>query len=36
LNDEEVAAIAERAGWLLDAGVLPYDPSGRRVPWPLV
>ncbi|MBU3704882.1 MAG: SCO1664 family protein [Ilumatobacteraceae bacterium] len=36
LNDEEVAAIAERAQWLLDAGALPYDPSGRRVPWPLV
>lgn len=36
LNDEEVEAISERAQWLLDAGVLPYDPTGRRVPWPLV
>ncbi|MFM7744563.1 MAG: SCO1664 family protein [Actinomycetota bacterium] len=36
LNDEEGEAIVERAQWLLDAGVLPYDPSGRRVPWPLV
>ena len=36
LNDDEIEAIRERAQWLLDAGVLPYDPSGRRVPWPLV
>ena len=36
LNDEENDALRERAQWLLDAGVLPYDPSGRRVPWPLV
>ena len=36
LNDEENEALCERAQWLLDAGVLPYDPSGRRVPWPLV
>ena len=36
LDDDEVDAIRERAEWLLEAGVLPYDPSGRRVPWPLV
>lgn len=36
LDDEEIAAVAQRAEWLLEAGVLPYDPSGRRVPWPLV
>ena len=36
LSDDEIEAIHERARWLLDAGVLPYDPSGRRVPWPLV
>jgi uncharacterized repeat protein (TIGR03843 family) len=36
LNDEEVFAVQERAGWLLNAGALPYDQSGRRVPWPLL
>jgi uncharacterized repeat protein (TIGR03843 family) len=36
LNDEEVFAVQERARWLLDAGALPYDQSGRRVPWPLL
>ncbi|MBU3703935.1 MAG: SCO1664 family protein [Ilumatobacteraceae bacterium] len=36
LDDDEVQAIRQRARWLLEAGVLPYDPSGRRVPWPLV
>jgi uncharacterized repeat protein (TIGR03843 family) len=36
LNDEEVTALQERAGWLLEAGILPYDPTGRRVPWPLL
>lgn len=36
LDDDEVQAISQRARWLLEAGVLPYDPSGRRVPWPLV
>jgi uncharacterized repeat protein (TIGR03843 family) len=36
LDDDEVAAIIERARDLLDDGVLPEDPSGRRYPWPLV
>ncbi len=36
LDDDEVDAIRQRATWLLEAGVLPYDPSGRRVPWPLL
>ena len=36
LDDKEVTALQERAQWLLDAGALPYDPSGRRVPWPLL
>jgi uncharacterized repeat protein (TIGR03843 family) len=36
LDDEEIDAIRQRATWLLEAGVLPYDPTGRRVPWPLL
>lgn len=36
LNDEEVAAMQERAQWLVDHPVFPADPSGRRYPWPLV
>jgi hypothetical protein len=36
LDDEEIDAIRERATWLLEAGVLPFDPTGRRVPWPLL
>ena len=36
LDDDEVDAVRQRATWLLEAGVLPYDPSGRRVPWPLL
>lgn len=36
LDDNEITALRERAEWLIEAGVLPYDPSGRRVPWPLV
>lgn len=36
LDDDEVAAVRQRATWLLEAGVLPYDPTGRRVPWPLL
>jgi uncharacterized repeat protein (TIGR03843 family) len=36
LNDDEVAAISERAQWLVDHAVLPVDQSGRRYPWPLV
>ena len=36
LDDDEVLAIAERAQELLDEGILPVDPTGRRYPWPLV
>jgi hypothetical protein len=36
LNAEEVEALKERVEWLLENKVLPYDPSGRRVPWPLL
>ena len=36
LDEDEVEAIAERAGDLLHDGVLPIDRSGRRYPWPLV
>jgi uncharacterized repeat protein (TIGR03843 family) len=36
LSDDEVAAIAERAQWIVDHPVLPVDSSGRRYPWPLV
>lgn len=36
LSDEEVAAIQERAEWLLQQGVFPIDETGRRYPWPLI
>ena len=36
LDEEEVAALHERAGWLLEHRRFPVDPSGRRYPWPLV
>jgi uncharacterized repeat protein (TIGR03843 family) len=36
LSDDEVAAVAERAQWVVDHPVLPVDTSGRRYPWPLV
>ena len=36
LVDDEVAAIQERAEWLLQQGEFPIDESGRRYPWPLV
>jgi uncharacterized repeat protein (TIGR03843 family) len=36
LGDDEVAAIGERASWLLEHGAFPVDPTGRRYPWPLV
>ena len=36
LDDDEVSAIQERAGWLLRHGEFPIDESGRRYPWPLV
>jgi uncharacterized repeat protein (TIGR03843 family) len=36
LADDEVAALQERAQWLVDHPLLPIDRSGRRYPWPLV
>jgi len=36
LADDEVAAIQERAEWLLQQGEFPVDQTGRRYPWPLV
>ena len=36
LNDAEVAAIQERAQWVVDHHVFPVDSTGRRYPWPLV
>jgi uncharacterized repeat protein (TIGR03843 family) len=36
LEDDEIEALQERAGQLVDAGRLPTDPTGRRYPWPLV
>ncbi len=36
LSDDEVAAIQERADWLLQHGEFPIDETGRRYPWPLV
>ncbi|MBI4882784.1 MAG: SCO1664 family protein [Actinobacteria bacterium] len=36
LADEEVAAVRERAQWVVDQAALPVDRSGRRYPWPLV
>jgi hypothetical protein len=36
LSEDEVVALKERVEWLLENKVLPYDPSGRRVPWPLL
>jgi len=36
LDPFERDAVVARARAVLDAGELPADPSGRRVPWPLV
>ena len=36
LGDEEVAAIQERAQWVVEHRVFPTDASGRQYPWPLV
>jgi len=36
LDDDEVAAMQERAQWIVDHPILPADRSGRRYPWPLV
>jgi uncharacterized repeat protein (TIGR03843 family) len=36
LVDAEVAAIQERAQWVVEHRVFPVDSTGRRYPWPLV
>jgi uncharacterized repeat protein (TIGR03843 family) len=36
LSDDEVAALSERAAWVVHNPVFPVDRSGRRYPWPLV
>lgn len=36
LNHDERDALRDRAGAVLASGRFPHDPSGRRVPWPLV
>lgn len=36
LDDDETAALQERAAWLVDHPVFPEDESGHRWPWPLV
>ena len=36
LDDEERAALVERAAEVLDDGTFPIDPTGRHYPWPLV
>jgi uncharacterized repeat protein (TIGR03843 family) len=36
LDDAEVTALMERAGWLAEHRVFPHDPTGRAWPWPLV
>jgi uncharacterized repeat protein (TIGR03843 family) len=36
LDDDEVAALQERARWVAANPVFPVDQSGRRYPWPIV
>jgi hypothetical protein len=36
LDDEEVAALQERAKWVTTNPAFPVDQSGRRYPWPIV
>ena len=36
LDDEEVAAMIERAEMLAEGGMFPIDATGRRYPWPIV
>lgn len=36
LDDDEVAAMQERARWVLEHPVFPIDTTGRRYPWPMV
>ncbi len=36
LTEPEVEALRARAAYIVDHPVLPHDPTGRRIPWPLV
>ena len=36
LNQNEIEALLQRTRALITNGSLPYDPSGRQVPWPLL
>jgi hypothetical protein len=36
LNNAEVTALRRRVRRLLHDGVLPFDRTGMRYPWPLV
>ncbi len=36
LEEAEVDALRSRVRRFLDRGSYPYDPTGRRIPWPLV
>jgi uncharacterized repeat protein (TIGR03843 family) len=36
LDDDEVAALRQRAEWVATNPVFPVDQSGRRYPWPIV
>lgn len=36
LDRDERDALRDRAGAVLGAGRFPHDPTGRRIPWPLV
>jgi uncharacterized repeat protein (TIGR03843 family) len=36
LHDDEADAVIHRAKVLRSAGQLPHDPTGRRIPWPLI
>ena len=36
LDDDEVAALQQRAQWVASNPVFPVDQSGRRYPWPIV
>jgi uncharacterized repeat protein (TIGR03843 family) len=36
LAGDELEALRERAGWIVEHPILPVDRTGRRYPWPLV
>jgi uncharacterized repeat protein (TIGR03843 family) len=36
LDPDEREAVLQRAAEVVDRGVFPHDPTGRRYPWPLV